>query len=449
MTAVSQTPTMAPTAPEGDRSVLTRFVGNTAWSVFGAVVSRGLTLVGFVVAARLLGAAGFGAVGMVQSTQGLFGVLAGGGLGLAATKYVAEYRAVDRARASRCYALTLLIAVVTGGIGALVLCVFAGSIAENVLHTPQLVTELQAATGLLLFAAISGVQTGAARWTREFSCNLPLPAILRGVCLVFAMSLGICLAGILGAVLGLVLTEAVAVLANQIVLRRLMQWPWSALAAAESSWRELRELCRFGGLAVLGSIATTLALWAGNVLLVSQTDGYASLGVFNAAERWRQLLLFLPATVSPIFLSMLSHLHGRADRAGYRRVFDVSLWVGAATVLPVVGIVALASMAMGVFGVEYREGAMTLAILATSAVAVVFNNLLGQILVSKGAIWWRAALDVLLAGVVVLVAWPMVPLWRDQGLALAHLVAYAATAVALIVPVACYLRQPTGEPASE
>ena len=85
MTAVSQTPTMAPTAPEGDRSVLTRFVGSTAWSVFGAVVSRGLTLVGFVVAARLLGAAGFGAVGMVQSTQGLFGVLAGVHCGNAAS----------------------------------------------------------------------------------------------------------------------------------------------------------------------------------------------------------------------------------------------------------------------------------------------------------------------------------------------------------------------------
>ena len=138
---------------------------------------------------------------MVQSTQGLFGILAGGGLGLAATKYIAEYRAVDRARASRCYALTLLIAIVTGGVGALVLCVFAGSIAKNVLHAPHLVTELRAATGLLLFAAISGVQTGAIAGLGEFRA-IALLAILRGVCLVCAMSLGIYLAGILGAVLG-------------------------------------------------------------------------------------------------------------------------------------------------------------------------------------------------------------------------------------------------------
>ena len=80
---------------------------------------------------------------------------------------------------------------------------------------------------------------------------------------------------------------------------------------------------------------------------------------------------------------------------------------------------------------------------------MVFNNLLGQILVSKGAIWWRAAVDILLAVVLVLVAWPMVPNVRDQGLVRAHLIAYGVTALALIVPVVCFLRQPTGEPAPE
>jgi O-antigen/teichoic acid export membrane protein len=142
---------------------------------------------------------------------------------------------------------------------------------------------------------------------------------------------------------------------------------------------------------------------------------------------------------------MLSHLHGR-DRAGYRQLLGVNLWVGVVLVLlPALAIVALATPAMSVFGDEYRQGAMTLAILAASAVAVVGNNVLGQVLVSKGAIWWRAALDILLAGVLLLVAWQLVPLWRDQGLALAHLLAYGVTAVVLLLPVAFYLRQPGGE----
>jgi len=449
MTVIDQAPGTAPDALEGERSVHARFAVGALWSVGGAVVSRGLTLIGFVLAGRLLGAAGFGEVSMIQNTQGLFGVLAGGSLGLAATKFVAEYSAVDRAKAGRCCALALLIAVISGGVGALVLAVCAETIATSVLNAPHLVTELRVATGLLLFGAISGVQTGAIAGLGEFRA-LALLASVRGACLVAALLAGIWLADVLGAVLGLVLTEAVAVAANCIVLRRLMPRPRAGGATCETAWKEFGAVCRFGGLAVLGSIATTLALWTGNVLLVRQPDGYAALGLFNAAERWRLLLLFLPASLSPIILSMLSHLHGRADWAGYRHLLGINLWVGAVTVLvPAVAIVALAPLAMSLFGEEYRQGATTLVILAASAVAVVFNNLLGQVLVSKGAIWWRAALDVFLAGVLVLVAWAVVPLWRDQGLALAHLIAYAATAVALIVPVAIYLRPPPGEPILE
>ena len=205
-------------------------------------------------------------------------------------------------------------------------------------------------------------------------------------------------------------------------------------------------MCRFGGLAVLGSLCTTLAMWFSNVVLVSQPDGYAALGVFNAAERWRQLLLFLPASVSPILLSMLSNLHGNNDPAAYRKLFGINLWISVGTVLvPTAVIMAFASLAMSVFGADYRHGSTTLIVLAGSAIASVLNNLLGQILVSKGAIWLRFLLDVLLAGVLALVSWQTIPEYRDVGLALANLAAYGVTAAALVLPVMYYLNKPRTE----
>jgi O-antigen/teichoic acid export membrane protein len=449
MTAVSETRRVTHAATGGGPSVPARFAVGALWSVFGAGVSRGLTLGAFVLAGRLLGPTRFGEVGMVQSTQGLLGVLAGGSLGLAATRYVAEHGARDRARAEQYFALIMRIALVSAGVGALALVVFAEAIAANVLDAPHLVNELRLATGLLLFGAVGGVQSGAIAGLGRFRA-LALLAVLRGACFVAALMGGIWLAGVPGAVAGLVLTEAVAVAANSLVLRRLMPRARSGDAALPPTGRELGDVCRFTGLAVVGSIATTVALWAGNVILVRQPDGFAALGVFNAAERWRLLLLFVPTSVSPIVLSMLSRLHGHADRAGYRQLLGVNLWVGAATVLiPAAGVVALAPLAMSAFGEEYRQGAMTLAVLAASAVAVVLNNLLGQVLVSKGAVWCRAALDVLLAAVFVVAAWALIPSRRDEGMALAHLMAYGVTAVVLIVPVTYYLRQPAAEPAAE
>ena len=205
-------------------------------------------------------------------------------------------------------------------------------------------------------------------------------------------------------------------------------------------------MCRFSLLSLLGSACTTSAMWFANVVLVAQPDGYASLGVFNAAERWRQLLLFLPASFSPVVLTMLSNLHGRNDPA-YRRLFGLNLAVTiAAVVVPSIVILLCASPAMALFGDEYRAGTMTLVILSTSSVAVVLNNLLGQILVSRGAILGRFVLDVLLAAVLAIASWLLIPIYRDQGMALGSLIAFAVTSIVLIPTTISFMRRHTVTP---
>ena len=74
---------LALSAAPGD-SIARHFAIGAFWALVGAAVSRGLTLASSVVAGRLLGTTGFGEIGMIQSTQGLFGIVAGAGLGLAA-----------------------------------------------------------------------------------------------------------------------------------------------------------------------------------------------------------------------------------------------------------------------------------------------------------------------------------------------------------------------------
>lgn len=429
MIAAAKTDPAVGPAP-GD-SVVVRFAVGALWALIGAVVSRGLTLASAVLAGRLLGTTGFGEIGMIQSTQGLFGVVAGAGLGLAATKFVAEHRSTDPARAGRAVTLANTIALVSGAVMALVLLVLSGAIASGVLNASHLTRELQVATGLVLFGTINGVQTGALVGFGDFRTLAILNGI-RGVCLCVFLIVGIEWGGVLGGVIGLILTEAITVLANHVALRRLVPEPlgWPDRGVAGS---ELMTMCRFSGLSLLGSIATMSAMWFANVVLVAQPDGYASLGVFNAAERWRQLLLFLPASFSPVILTMLSNLHGRSDRDAYRRLFGLNLAVSLAVVaVPSVGVILCASPAMGLFGPEYHAGGTTLAILSASAVAVALNNLLGQVLVSQGAIMGRFLLDCLLAAALAIASWQLIPLYRDQGMALGSLIAFAVTAAALI-----------------
>jgi O-antigen/teichoic acid export membrane protein len=369
---------------------------------------------------------------MIQNTQGLFGVLAGTGLGLAATKFVAEYRSVDPVQANRCIVLTMLASMIAGLLGSLFMLFGADVVASTALNAPHLVAELQVATGLILFSSINGVQSGALAGLGEFRAVAHIN-IFRGGVLFVALLFGVWTGGVMGGVVGLLVTEVLAVGLSQFALVRAYPMKWRGTLFDPSGFKQVAIMLRFSGLAISASLATTLAFWFVNVLLVKEENGYASLGIFNAADRWRQLLLFLPATFSQLLLSMLSNMHGEKETDEFRKVLSLSLWVNIVVVaLPTLCLIMFASLAMNLFGMEYRSGSMTLAILSGSTVAVVLNNVLGQVLISKGAMIWRFAMDLLLSIVLVVVAWVLVPVWREQGLAISYLFAYGVTATALI-----------------
>ena len=65
------------------------------WLLCGTVVSKALWLLASILVARMLGKETFGEFGIIRSTVEMFGVFAGFGLGLTATKYIAEFRRTD------------------------------------------------------------------------------------------------------------------------------------------------------------------------------------------------------------------------------------------------------------------------------------------------------------------------------------------------------------------
>jgi O-antigen/teichoic acid export membrane protein len=142
-------------------SVRARVARGTFWSLVATVSIQMASLASSILAARILGQTGFGELGMIRSTVLMFGVLAGSGLGLASTKYVAEFRDTYPARAGRLIGLLMNVAFVAGG-GATLLCfVLAPSLAGWAMNAPHLMGPLQFGCVILLFNTLSGVQVGA------------------------------------------------------------------------------------------------------------------------------------------------------------------------------------------------------------------------------------------------------------------------------------------------
>ena len=100
--------------PSPPISLGTRFVQGAWWSLIGMGAAQGLAVLASIVSARLLGKVTFGEFGMVTGTVGAFGMLAGLGLGLTATKFVAERRVTDPARAGHVLGLVVQVALISG-----------------------------------------------------------------------------------------------------------------------------------------------------------------------------------------------------------------------------------------------------------------------------------------------------------------------------------------------
>ena len=141
--------------------VSVRLAQGVFWSLLGSIISRGLGVVGSILVARVLGMTAFGEFTAVQSTVGLFGTFAGLGLGVTATKYVAELRDSQPARCGRVISLILAIAALGGVMATLALIQFSDGFATHALATPKLGSSLRWGSGLILFSTLQGVYSGA------------------------------------------------------------------------------------------------------------------------------------------------------------------------------------------------------------------------------------------------------------------------------------------------
>jgi O-antigen/teichoic acid export membrane protein len=414
----------------GGQSLGGRFLSGAFWSLLGAVVSRGLTLVGAIAAGHLLGTSGFGELGIVQSTTSMFIALAGMGLGITATKYVAESRSANPARAGQYIRLFFHVTLGSGLALSLVYLAALPSLGAALPPGAGLAASLQMGAGLIFFGALNGTGLGILAGLEAFKATANV-GIVRGALTALLTVLGVWLHGVLGGIAGMVVAELASACWIAVAIRR------AARARGISAWRcggtmEWSVLWKFSLPALLSSVVVLPALWIANVRLVRDGGGFAQMGIFSAALKWNQLILFVPSALASIVLSMLSNSQGTGDRSEFRGIFRLSLVVNlVVTLAPAAVVIVFARAFMRIYGAEYVAGWPALVALSAAALPMVLNIILGQALVSTGSIWWRMALDGLLAATLAASAWWLIPWAGALGLAVAHLLAFSVTSAAL------------------
>lgn len=409
-------------APLENRSLKRRYAVGFIWSLAGSVIARGLTVAAGYFVARFLAQAQFGEYGIIVSTAAMFQVLAGVGMGMTATKHVAQYRADDPVRAGRIIALAGTVSLVSGLILAVLVFVAANWLASTMLDAPHLAPLLRIASLILLFGTLEGAITGALAGFEAFRIMAGV-SLASGLVSFPLIVIGVYMGGLFGAVMGLAAAFLVSALLNGIALLRICRQRGVRISFRKLS-AEKAVFFRFSLPLVFAGMLGNPVFWACNVMLVQQAGGYREMALMNAANYWRALLLFVPSVVNRIVVPIVSSLSADNASKSILRILGYNVGVNlVVAAVPMAGIALLADTIMGGYGEEFVAGKWVLLVLAFSAIPAALVNSIKEVFVALGRAWLYLGLVVLWSVTLLAASW----FWVENGalgLACAHVLAY-------------------------
>ncbi len=409
-----------------------RLAKGAFWSLAGSFISRGLGLIAAILVGRMLGKDDYGALGIIQNTIGMFGTLAGFGMGLTANKHVAEFKLADPDRAGRIIGAASALAWLTSGVMAVVLFLAAPWLAAHTLAAPHLAGLLRLGALLLLLSGINGAQTGALSGFESFKAIARIN-LISGLLSFPLMLIGAWRWGLAGVVWSLIIVQ----LLNCLLCARAVRAEAARFRVPirlKNTVEDRHLFWSFSMPAVMAGVLNSFISWGASALVVNQAGGYGDMGIYNAALRVKLLPeMFLGMLIAPM-LPILSEAFAKRDHHTFQRTLLFNFTLAVLIIIPVSLIQAAApALTLLPFGAAYRDGLETVQWLMLHAVAYALIFPMGSILISMGEMWFSWLVNLIYAVLFGLGAWWLVPRYGAAGYAAAMVLAYLLANIPCVI----------------
>ena len=201
--------------------------------------------------------------------------------------------------------------------------------------------------------------------------------------------------GVNGAVLGFGMGFILIFVMNHLSINK----NFSAIQIKKLSIKNLRLkdfsiLYTYSLPAALSSLLIAPSFWLIRSILV-RTDGFRELAVFEAADQWKVIILFIPTAFSQIVLPILSSLHKEKTSFVSTLKYNM-LIVGVTALLLAIGVMLFGGFIMRLYGTTYNNSA-PLQILAISTIFSALANVLEMAVYSLGKMWQCFGINVVWA----------------------------------------------------
>ncbi len=401
---------------------------------------RAFSLLTNILIARLLGKEDFGAYGILLSTLDTFWLFGGLALGYSMIKFTAQYAGRDPAKVGHLLSAARAILFISAGGLTLLLVLSSDRIATGMLNRPALGGILSLGALYLFFRTINNCQLGTLIGLGAFSATARIN-IVTAVLGPFVTLPLVFFLGLVGAMIALTLETIVSYMYCAFVLKRkcaekriVVKW------FDRRAWGVMREVLSFSIPAFLAGLLVMPVNWLTNALLANQPEGYGQLGLFNAANQWRQFIVLIPSAMSAVMLAISADTYADGPEGSYRRAYSMNVRLTWLYALPAaILIITLGEILNRLYGVRYAEAAPMIPPLIAAAFFSVINTVASNTVAAASRMWAEVGLNLLWAALMTGLSLWLVPVFGAMGLAYASLIAAFGQAVARLLYIDFFL----------
>lgn len=364
--------------------VYSKIATGAFWSILGTFISKLIVLVAGIVCANLLGPKGYGELGIIRSTINMFVIFGTAGMGVTATKFISQYRKSNIEKVGTIFAISNIFTFISGFVISLFIIIFSPGISE-ILNEPELCFSIRFGGLLLFFSIVNGCYNGSLLGYENFkslAINTFGSSLIEAVFVVAGAYWG----GVAGALIGYGIGIMSLTVFNKFSVHKLFKASGVMPNYSNLHIGDFKVLYQFSLPAALSSFIVVPSYWVARALLANYS-GFEEVGMYEVAEQWRTIILFVPSALSNIILPMLSGYQASKDKNSYKKTFYINLLLNiSVSILVAVTVILFSGLILGAYGQGF-DNRLTLIILACSTVFSSFSTVVGVTIISKGRAW--------------------------------------------------------------
>lgn len=365
-----------------ESDIAKRMMSGAFWSFTGTALGKFCVFLTGILCARILGKEQFGELGMVRSTIGMFIILGAGGIGVTATRYISSYRREQPAHAASIYRLSTCFSLLLGVLVTILLFVSSGFLAEEILQSARLAFPLIIGCLILFLSILNSSENGTLAGLEDFrsiALNTFIGSIVESVCMV----IGAWLYQIEGAIAGFGIGVLALYLCNKRSVIKGFHKSGIQTDLGPIYKEDWKLIYQYSIPATFSALSVTPVFWLIRSMLVRSND-YGELGIFEAADQWKVILLFIPGAICQIVLPIMSSI---TDSRTFRKTLlgNFALIGGIATILALASLI-LAPVIMPLYGKTFTDFT-PLVFLAISTIPTALAQILEMTLYSRDKMW--------------------------------------------------------------